>query len=75
MTRPNVKPCPFCGRRNMVVNLLPNEGIITCPCGARMRFENTEEFFEHVTGDIYRKIPMKLGMDIVIEHWNRRAGE
>ena len=70
-----LKPCPFCGSKNLSTALSKMDGMIRCGCGVVMRFGSEPERFEHVTGYIYRKIPAKTASQIAIEHWNRRAGE
>lgn len=71
-----LKPCPFCGSKSLAYNwTLCGEGVISCPCGARMSADTQKEHYDLVSGDIYRKIPTLQGKDIVLEHWNRRAND
>lgn len=69
-----LKPCPFCGCQDMVINEIHGE--IKCPpCGLTMSFGSSQERFVHVVADVYRKYPAERGIDIAIRHWNRRAGD
>ena len=68
-----IKSCPFCGSKNLIFNLDEHEGIIICGCGARLTRQKSIERFVYIGEDIYRKIPEKSGMELVIEAWNRRA--
>lgn len=77
-------PCPFCGGREFLVSLSDHGkickefgeiGSIRCiTCGAS--FNNVimeSEHYEHVEGDMYRKISTKYAEQIIVEKWNRRA--
>ena len=71
-----LKPCPFCGKKQLLHNWeLGGEGRITCPCGASMAVRTIREHYERIYGDLYRKIPSVEGREAVVEAWNRRAND
>lgn len=72
----DLKPCPFCGSTSLADNWSTDgfgEGVISCSCGASMRAKTENECYTLIGGDIYKRIPMKQGKDLVLERWNRRT--
>ena len=62
------------GRGSQVnVDREAEEAKILCPCGARMSKIWTEEHFELIEGDTYRKIPTEYAEEVLLKAWNRRA--
>lgn len=70
-----IDSCPFCGGTQFSVYSNIEEGGITCPCGASMKCKSEPEYYEQISGDLYRKIPFRAGLAIAKERWNRRAKE
>lgn len=78
---PDLKPCPFCGASGDSLvfdsNMADNgaSGFIRCrECSAEIYAERRESSFEHVEGDLYRKVRAATWIDVAAEKWNRRAG-
>lgn len=78
-------PCPFCGGQDFHIELSDHgkickeyaeHGSIRCgTCGAGFQHIILEpEHYEHVEGDMYRKIPTKYAEEVLLEKWNRRDG-
>ena len=67
-----IDPCPFCGSTNFVVLSSNEQGSIHCSCGVTMECRTAPEFYEHIEGDLYRRIPKKYGLALAKEKWNRR---
>ena len=81
--RSRLLPCPFCNGTDFRIELSNNGKIVTefaelasikCnSCSAEFRFVNAvHEHYEHINGDMYRKVPTKYAEDVMVEKWNRR---
>ena len=77
-----LKPCPFCGSKKIIAELVPSMinldrecGRVICDdCEAYIIGEDIPEHYEELENGLYRKVPMVKGIAAAIEHWNRRAG-
>ena len=79
--------CPFCGQNNFRFDVGTNGKItkadelddstnaeISCKkCGVKMLVWSESEHYEHVEGDMYRKIPFKAAIYVLADRWNKRV--
>lgn len=69
-----IDPCPCCGGSSFTVGSNTSYGTIKCNgCDLYMRCDTIPEHYVQIDGDIYRKIPVKYGLAVAKERWNRRV--
>ena len=82
------KSCPFCGGCSLQLEVWANgmpmvkvdefdkstSASIECNvCNIKMLAFAEKDHYEHVEGDMYRKLPFKSAIHILAEKWNKRV--
>ena len=71
-----LKPCPFCGSKNIKTHAFIDEAIVHCEnCLSRVIGYGQPERFVPAENGLYRRIEEKSAPIDAIEKWNRRADD